>query len=416
MFTKENSEIGKHIDYLISQQYDSRREFGRQYLIARGNTDPSIEEVNRMSNRLAQIVYGKKAIQIYDLPYFAAMLNVSCEHILSAGEYRAPVSGRETNYSIANSSDCEAWEKYIHRKDKLILNSDEYGKTVLDYALDAGNYAFIKFLMDKGYIWFDSRNDQDYLQTFGAGTSIQGRRWEDMDHGLENQIKTEDALRINLIALAADQDDVAMLEKLRARENPQLYYRAHYISGNHPDFDSCYSESMVKHIANSSDQVLDYFTDPFEIRDQMRYKDGIERSHRFMFPYISKLLDFLVSANSKFAETAIKKAIRHNKNTYDKLCCLIRSVKNDPRYAQEYMKPLCIRSCENDLDFFENGNIVMFRAIYTSMTADHCVDGIITNVPHITKTPSSPILKQLAEELNEGHTKIKTIKEHIEEI
>ena len=61
MFTKENLEIGKHLDYLISQQYDSRREFGRQYLIARGNTDPSIEEVNRMSNRLAQIVYGRKA-------------------------------------------------------------------------------------------------------------------------------------------------------------------------------------------------------------------------------------------------------------------------------------------------------------------------------------------------------------------
>ena len=86
------------------------------------------------------------------------------------------------------------WEAYINRADKLILNSDEYCKTVLDYALEFGNYELIKFLMDHNYIWFDSRKDQDYIQTFGAGTSIERRHVGSIDYDLEGKLKTEDEL------------------------------------------------------------------------------------------------------------------------------------------------------------------------------------------------------------------------------
>jgi hypothetical protein len=103
-----------------------------------------------------------------------------------------------------------------------------------------------------------------------------------------------------------------MLNALRARENPQLYFRAHYLNGEHPDFSIGYSDLMIKHIAKSSHTVLDYFTDPFEIRDDVRYQDGSKRTHTFMFPYISKLLDQLVVTNSSFAETALKKALKYN--------------------------------------------------------------------------------------------------------
>ena len=128
-----------------------------------------------MSNRLAQIAKGNKAIQTYDLPHFTELLGGSREQILSAREYSAPLSSRVTNYSIACSKDRKKWEAYIRHADKLILNSDEYCKTVLYYALEFGNYELIEFLMDNQYIWFDSRKDQDYIQTFGAGTSIEQR-------------------------------------------------------------------------------------------------------------------------------------------------------------------------------------------------------------------------------------------------
>lgn len=405
---KNNLKIGRYLDDLISKKYESRRAFCREYIQATGE-EPTSETINNMSNRLAQIVKGNKAIQTYDLPYFCELLAVSCEQILSAGECSVPITNRVTNYSVACSKDPAVWEAYINRADKLILNSDEYCKTVLDYALDFGNYELIKFLMDHNYIWFDSRKDQDYIQTFGAGTSIERRKIGYIDYGLEGKLKTEDELRINLIALAADRRDIKMLNQLRARENPQLYFRAHYLSAQHPDFDSFYNERMVKHIASSSDEVLDYFTDSFEIRDQVRYKDGSNRAHTFLFPYISQLLDMLIATKSSFAETALKKAIKYNTKTYKRLRELILSVKNDERYSAEYMKDLWVDVCKRDFDFFDNGSIVMFRAIYSRTN----VDGIITNVAHVTKTPSFPRLKHLVDELNESYLNIKNLKENL---
>lgn len=412
---KSNEKIGRYLSNLIEQKYKSKREFCRAYIRAAGE-EPNNETINNMANRLSQIIKGKKAIQIYDLPYFTELLGVSCEQILSAGEYSAPISTRVTNYSIACSKNPAEWDKYINRPDKLILNCDEYCKTVLDYALEFGNYEFIKYLMDNEYIWFDSRKDNDYVQTFGAGTSIERRKIGYIDSGLNCKLMEEDELRINLISLAADNNDTEMLNNLRARETPQLYYKAHYLSGIHPDFDSCYNERMVKHIASSSEEILNYFTDSFEVRDYVKYKDGSKLAHTFMFPYISNLLDMLIKNKSPFAETAIKKALKYNKQTYSKLCELILAVKNDERYAEEYMRGLWIKVCEEDLDFYKNGNIIRFSAFYSRMTAKNQLKGIITNVAKVTKIPTSPILKHLAEELNESYEAIKNINEHLEEI
>lgn len=413
---KNNKKIGKYLSNLIEQKYKSKRAFCRAYIQATGE-EPNNETINNMANRLTQIAKGNKSIQVYDLPFFTELLGISCEQILSAGECSVPISTRVTNYSIACSKNPAEWDKYINRADKLILNCDEYCKTVLDYALEFGNYEFIKYLMDNRYIWFDSRKDQDYIQTFGAGTSIQRRKVGYIDSGLNCKLMEEDELRINLIALASDNKDIEMLNQLRARENPQLYYRAHYLGrGNQLDFDSCYNERMVKHIASSSEEILDYFTDSFEIRDHIKYRDGSKRVHTFMFPYISKLLDFLIKNKSTFAETALKKALKHNKQTYSTLCELILNVKNDERYAEEYLQGMWKTTCEQDLDFYESGDIVIFRAFVSNLTAKNQVNGIITNVARVTKIPSSSNLKELAEKLNNLYEAIKNIKEHMEEI
>jgi hypothetical protein len=413
MFKLENNneKIGKYLEHLITHQYPSRRAFCRAYITATGE-QPTNETLNNMSNRLMQIIKGNKSIQTYDLPYFTELLGISCEQILSAGECSAPIASRITNYSIACSKDPEAWEAYIHRSDKLILNSDEYCKTVLDYALDFGNYDFIKFLMDNQYIWFDSRKDQDYIQTFGAGTSIERRHISSIDYGLEGKLRTEDELRINLITLAVDHEDIKMLNELRARESPQLYFKANYLFGQHPDFDCCYNERMVKHISAASEAVIDYFTDSFEIQARTRYSDGSNRIHTFMFPYITKLLDLLIVANSPFAETALKKALQHNKTTYKKLYKLILSVKEDKHFSSEYMKDMWIEICKQDYHFFDNGSIAMFYPIHLSNISN----AIITNIAQVTRIPSSPILRHLAEELNASYLRIKNIAEHLEEI
>ncbi len=96
-----------------------------------------------------------------------------------------------TNYTIAQSHNEAEWIAYIEEKDKPILNPDEYGKTVLDYAIMFGNYNFLKFLINKNYIWFDSRKDIDYVMTFGAGTNIQRIKFEEHDNGLFNLMREQ---------------------------------------------------------------------------------------------------------------------------------------------------------------------------------------------------------------------------------
>lgn len=416
MFKHENNQkIGMYLSELIEKKYPSKRQFCKAYILAVGGI-VNDEEIRKMANRISQITKGAKAIQTYDLPVFTELLGVSCEQILSAGEYSVPQVKRVTNYSIAFSKNPSEWDTFINREDKLILNQDEYCKTIIDYALEFGNYELLKYLMDKKYIWFDSRKDNDYVINFGAGTSIERRHISYTDYGLQAKLNEEDELRLNLIALAADHNDLEMLEALRARENTQMYYAAHYLSEQHPDFGKSYNERMVRHIALSSNEVLDYFTDEFEIRDRVRYKDGRDSKHIYVFPYISELLDFLIEGNSSFAETAIKKAIKHNKATYKKLCELVVRLKNDDHYSQDYMQGVWIKHCQEDIKFSENGNVVSFRGFYTSLITKSTPDGIITNIAHVTRSSKDHIIKHLIEELNESYDAIKELREHLEEI
>lgn len=153
-------------------------------------------------------------------------------------------------------------------------------------------------------------------------------------------------------------------------EIPELYYKAHYLSRACPDVDVHYDKNMVSHIAKSGDKVLDYFTDPFEIRNQIRYKDGSDRKHIFVFPYISPLLDMLIENNSPFLKTALEKSIQHNENTREKLETLIKEfIDNGGRHGASW---------KEEVDFHENGNIICFRDTLA-------VAGIITNIARVTK-------------------------------
>ncbi len=101
MFTlANNTSIGKYLSKLISKNFKSTRQFGKKCLeINKEST--SDESLQKMSNRLSQILKGNKSIQLSDLPTFSTLLSVSCEEILSAGKIKKTVITRLTNYSIA---------------------------------------------------------------------------------------------------------------------------------------------------------------------------------------------------------------------------------------------------------------------------------------------------------------------------
>ncbi|MBD5489748.1 MAG: hypothetical protein HDR13_13340 [Lachnospiraceae bacterium] len=405
MINIDNKEIGTFVSGLIEKNYESARKFCIEYLKIGNAEEPDEATIQNMANRLSQIKKGTKAIQIYDLPIFSELLDVSFEQILSAGKCGNPKNSRLTNYTVAQSHNKKDWTAYIEKADKPILNPDEYGKTVLEYAIEFRNYDFLKFLMDKNYIWFDSRKDKDYYMTFGAGTSIQRIKFEEHSDGvfirqpemndLQFKLATEEQLRMHIISLAADHNDLKTLNKLRAREMPELYYTAHYILCTPPDFNVHYDKAIVSHIAKSSNKVLNYFTDPFEVRDQLRYKDNNKHKFTFVFPYISQLLDMLIENNSPFLETALKKAIVHNEATLEKLSLLIKqSIDNGCYYGDSW---------KNDVEFFDNGNIVSFHGRFT-------VPGIITNIANVTKESKDAQVNVLIEQLNKSYNKVRNIR------
>ncbi len=411
-----NEKIGGYLSKKIASRYDSTRQFCVKYLECE-NEVINEETIQKLSNRMSQIKQGKKSIQVYDLPVFSKLLSISCEEILSAGQFFAKCSDRMTNYSISFSQEEEEWIRYINNEEELILNPDEYGKTVIDYAIEFKNYNLLKFLIEKKYIWFDSRKDDDYVLTFGAGTSIQRKDpWRIAD-SLQYKLAAEDQLRMKIITMAIENGDIQILDELRARELPELYYKVHYMYSD-LDFDSRYDENFINTLVESNNNILDYFTDEFPVRDRIKYTNGTERRHIFMFPFISELLDNLARKKHKFLEQALKKSITHNKKIYTKLKQLIQLeidrsmsrydyIKDDPKYKSDLLEKIeidIINGILQDFKFYENSKVICYYSRESG-------DGMVTNIIKIKETIEEKGLRRYAEELNDLYKKIININE-----
>ena len=242
---------------------------------------------------------------------------------MSAGASSPPSSSRVTNYSIAHSDDPEVWEAYVRRDNKLILNPDEYNKTVIDYALEAGNYAFLKYLMDKEYIWFVGDDKSMYHDSFGeydpgfgAGTSIE-RRDVGKNDILGTWLLDKDDLRFKMMSLAVRNKDFEMLTKLHAREIPLLYTISHFYVGNPRDDklpESRNTEQFLQNLATCSGDTLDYFFEPFTVGSQRA-----DEENTFVFPYAGAVLDKMIKQRRKDAARFIGAATRWNKKVLSQL-------------------------------------------------------------------------------------------------
>lgn len=283
MFTlKDNKEIGAYLSRLIrSRGYKSDRAFCKAYL-EHEHREVNDDEVRKMANRMSQMLRGAKGkgVQIYDLPVFCDLLGVTCEEILSAGTSFVMNGSRETNYSIVFSQNPKDWEAYVQREDKLILNPDEYGKTVIDYAIEFKNYKFIKYLIKNNYIWFDSRKEDTYCMTFGAGTSIERRNPINVDTFFQYTRLQDDLLRMDIIALAVQNKDRQILDELRAREIPELYHKVNFWYCSQLDFYEKYNDDMIEQIIGATDEInmpgprIDQLKKVIEASKKMDYKMG----------------------------------------------------------------------------------------------------------------------------------------------
>ena len=214
-----------------------------------------------------------------------------------------------------------------------------------------------------------------------------------MNH-LHSRLTEDDRLRIQVIPLACDNRDLKMLRDLRAREIPGLYFRANYLSCSHPEVDSHYDPSVVKRIADSDNEILEYFTDSFDIQSSQNCCDKNGKERTFVYPYISQLLDFLIAEGKPFANRALEKMIEHSKATLDKLNGLI----NDSLQSECYDE----NSWRENYDFYDDGNFVSFRNKRT-------YDGIITNIAAVSKKSDDPHTQMLINSLNEIYEQIKNL-------
>lgn len=404
MFKTNNVKIGKHLGNLIkNSEYKNDRQFCIAYLTLRdGEANP--DDIQKMQNRICQIKNGKKGVQIEDLPIFSDLLGVSIEDILSAGTVLAPVLNRKTNYSIAFSKDPAEWEAYIQRDDKLILNPDEYDKTAIDYALEAGNYPFLKYLTENGYIWFVGNDKEKYYLGFGAGTSINQREFVYRDV-LDSRMKEQDDLRFKMIALAIRDNDLKMLEVLHAREIPLLYTInpiQHWILRDKQLPSSPNVEQMIESIAASENTAISYFFDEFQIEAEIN-----DQRSTYIFPYAGRVLDALI-ASRRISESKcfLERSIEHNKNvqkrlqelvTKSKACCkeFDSATSRNNHYDEAYFH----REAWREYYFYPDPG---FIAYYTPLYFQNST-GFITNVINVTVSSKDPEVQFLIDELKKTY-------------
>lgn len=392
-----NETIGQYLDDLIRKKYTSVRQFGKAYIEAAG-TVANDEEMRKMSNRLSQIIKGAKAVQIYDLPLFTKLLEVSCEEILSAGTCFSATSNHLTNYAIAASKDETVWQAYVRREDQLILNADEYGKTVIDYAFDFSNYEFLSFLMKNGYIWFVGPNEKDlFAPHFGAGTSIKMHSFPRNMNVLNAELKGCYELRSKLILLAVRHGDTQMLHTLHAKAIQPLY-EVCYSPLEPEDFNKYYDKEILRALGQADDEILEYFSQAFEISLH-------GRSYRFLFPFMGELIVTLIKNNKDYAEWLLKDAIAHNQYAYEQVTEAFASTVRFERQVLSRGKEenaIITKSIMEHFEFYDNCGLVKY---WDGMTGDK----VITNLIRVNAAPDLPKLNRLIRELNEWYDKVKNI-------
>ncbi len=322
MFSDEQKrKIGSYISDIIIRhdshgKYGAKKRFSNELSRQLGYGDNS-DVLESEYKRIIKMLEGNSAIQIRDLQIISEMYDVPIEEILSAGEKKYIMPELYIrNYDLAASSDRALWDKYINKENMFVTCSDEYEKTLIEYAVEFENYDLITYLLDNKIIWFvdDTLSASKLCINFGGGINKEFSSGKDSDIG--HVLKYNDHLRTRTIALAIKAKDFSEFDLLNARSFPELYM----INENGAMCD----ESAQKRFADEkcdaiidaillsdSAEVFKYFSEEFSI---ISYHGS---ENKYVFPYTGELLCGLIDANRfDVAEIFLKTAIEHNKYVY----------------------------------------------------------------------------------------------------
>lgn len=402
---KSNEGIGAYLKKAILSKYPSCRQFCVAYVdltwkIDNDPNDMRSDEIRKLTNRLSQILKGVKAIQTYDLPVFSELLGVSCEEMLTAGAVRKPILFRRTNYNIAFSQDENDWKEYLAREDCIAAYADEFGKTVVDYALEFKNYKFLRFLMENGYIQFVSNETiWDFGYNFGAKSLIKDKQ----RYAMEDQFLQDNTLRTRLIALALESDDESVLEELHAREFPVQYtvmpYRCDAIK-----FANFYDEKYIDAIVKANDKVFDYFCQEYYVTS-LQAKDY---TCKWLFPFFGAMIEKAIKLNPERALLLSDIAIAHNREIYDSLRKeVIRVAKEQKKFRSGVGIAEIIKDVLRDFHINEERNYVTYYAYWCK---GNSVSGLLISVDAKSKERE---IQDKIDKINELHNMIINIQDNM---
>ena len=401
---KNNEEIGAYLKKLILSKYPSQRQFCIAYIdlamdFSDDPQDQRSEEVRKLTNRLSPILKGEKGIQTYDLPIFSELLGVSCEQMLSAGAVAKPITNRRTNYNIAFSNDERDWLEYINHKDCIASYADEFGKTVVDYAIEFKNYGFIRFLIDKGYITLISDDSGSFDYNFGASTTLKSRPYELKT--FEDELYENKILRTQIISLALENNDYDVLHEMRAREFPPQS-EIIITSLKNISFGEYYDQKFIETILNSKSDALQYFCEEYYVESKWQKEKIL-----WIFPFLNELIVEAVNQNSGKANMLLDAAIKHNEETY-------AALKKAILQATKRMKDECYinRGFQEVLDdvlreyhISKEKNVISFCCYYLRDSAKVTTNIICANV----KSKKSEVQNKI-DKLNDLYSQIIDIK------
>ena len=406
---KTNEEIGAYLKKLILSKYPSCRQFCVAYVdstldFSDDPQDLRSEEIRKLTNRLSQILKGKKSIQTYDLPIFSELLDVSCEQMLTAGAYCTPITSRRTNYNIAFSKNEQDWIDYINREDCIAAYADEFGKTVVDYAIEFKNYGFIKFLVENGYITLVSDEQWNRDFNFGADTSIKERPYESKT--LHNEFYENKILRTQIISLALENNDYDVLYNMRAREITTQFTMTTY-SLTSLNFSDYYDVQFIDAILSSKSEIVRYFCEEYYV--ESHWQKGTK--FLWLYPFFDNLIIQAVKSNNSEAKNLLDVAIKHNDKTYNNLKRAILKVI-------KHMKETLFRNVNfqklivdvlRDFKVNEENGIISFYCPFLGENSDI----VATNIIFASVESKNSEIESKIHKLNELYSKIINIKDHL---
>jgi hypothetical protein len=187
-----------------------------------------------------------------------------------------------------------------------------------------------------------------------------------------------------------------------------FYNIVQYTGWSHLDSENVYEPSrLVKIIADASDEIIEYFTTPFNVTDPRSSKDFTARSYTFVFPFYSELLSELVKRNHKYTEFALRTAIEHNQNTYEQLKRQIEASVSDDMKYYSYVDENYLAKMKKDFLFKRAQEVDFYEKLHILGFSDYRSGNITrTNIISTSNKSSNLIINHLIEDVNSLYNKI----------